>query len=107
MARYFVVMSGLRGCYMPDASYCYAVTTRRELRSIIEDEAQNQSCDGMFVGLSKRAVSWAAAHAWREYKERRGAILPFGRRGEGKPYSIEIAPISRREFVEYQQSEGN
>lgn len=104
MARYFTIMSGLRGCYMPDNAYSIKVDSRRELRSYIDEEACNQSCDGQFVGLSQKMVSWATAHCWR--KGSKGAILPFGRRGEdSKPFSIEISPISRREYLENVENE--
>lgn len=96
-ARYYVVMSGLRGCYTPDISYPVRVTTRRELKTCIAAEAASQSCDGAFSGLSKSQVTWAAAHAWTAGE----AILPFGLPRGSKPFAIEISRISWREFKEH------
>jgi len=102
MSRYFTIMTGLRGCYMPDNAFTFKVDTRRELKEIIAYEADTQSCEGAFVGLNKKAVAWASAHAWK--KGSKGAILPFGRRGENnKPFSIEVTIATRQEYLMNQE----
>lgn len=93
-------MSGLRGCYMPDNAATIRVDTRRELKAYIDGEAGMQEGADV-VGLSQAAIAWAAAHAWRNPG---GAILPWGYRGQGKPYSIEIAPATRAEYLDYLSS---
>lgn len=97
--RYYHILSGLRGCYMPDNVYVVRVNTRRELKSCITHEAEHQSCDGAFVGLGKAQVTWAAAHAWNSNE----AILPFGRRGGDRPYAITISRATRRDWLEHQK----
>lgn len=37
---YFTISTGLRGCYMPDNCFSIRATTRRELKSVIESEAE-------------------------------------------------------------------
>jgi hypothetical protein len=98
---YFHIMAGLRGCYMPDSAYVLKADTRRELRAALQSEADSQSCDGAFIGLNRKAVSWAAAKAWRERKAIgcQLAILPFGRRGEAAAFSVEIAAASRADYL--------
>ena len=106
--RYFQIMTGLRGCYMPDNSYVVRVTSRRELRAVIENEALCQAGDGEPVkGLDQRSISWAARHAMRHG----GSILPWGYIPEGKskyhcnggqwprPYSIEISEATKEEWL--------
>ncbi|TIT73389.1 MAG: hypothetical protein E5W57_28230 [Mesorhizobium sp.] len=75
MSKYFHIMTGLRGCYMPDNAYVIRVDTRRELKAAIEDEAR--LCrDSGFVGCSKSAVASLAAAAWREAHKRNPSIYP-------------------------------
>lgn len=98
---YFHIMSGLRGCYMPDSSTVIQCSTRRELKRALQWEAESQ---GEAWGLSKRALSWAAAKAWRERKGRHSqlAILPYGNEREARPYSIEIHGASRADWLAQQ-----
>ena len=100
---YFQIMQGLRGCYLPDNSYIIRADTRRELKRTIEIDVDN-CMDGNIVGLSMRDVAWVAAHAW--HKGSKGAILPYGYKGKGKPYSIEICRSNRADYLEYLASEG-
>ena len=92
---YYHIMIGLRGCYMPDSAYTIQCDTRRELRKSIDYEANNAR-EGGAIGLSKRNVSWAAAHAWRKS----GAILPYSiERGAHPAFSIEISRATRSEYL--------
>jgi len=102
MARYFQILTGLRGCYMPNNSYVVRCETRRELKEILQSEANAQgacaSGPGYAYGLSKKDVAWAAAHAWRRGST--GAILPFSHeRGRTKPFSIEIHISNREDYL--------
>jgi len=99
---YFQIMQGMRGCYLPDNAYIIRADTRRELKRAIAWDADS-TADGGFVGLSKRNVAWAAAHAWR--KGSKGAILPYGYKGESKGFSIEISRTTRADYLEYIASE--
>lgn len=100
---YFQIMTGLRGCYMPDNSYIVQCATRRELKSILADECRDLiECN--FIGLSKRNIAWLAAHSWRN---KAGAILPYSRdRNSGAAWSIECSRATRAEYLEY-CSDGN
>lgn len=105
MAKYFHIMSGLRGCYMPDSSYVIKVDTRCELKSVIEGEVRHQIHDCDFKGGDKKTIAWAAAKAWREAQEDwRGnsAVIPFGK-GKERPFSIVISVATRREWKDSQQ----
>jgi hypothetical protein len=101
MSRYFIITSGLRGCYMPDSHEVVRCDTRAELKAILEDEADARA-EGAY-GLSRRDVAWAANHAWR--KGSKGAILPFGQRPRERPFAIEISPATRKEWLD--NNEGN
>lgn len=95
---YFQILRGLRGCYMPDSSYVIQCNTRRELKRAL---AWERDSDDSAMGLSNRAIAWAAAKAWRERRQhgRQSAILPFGYRAGERPFSIEIHTASRAEFL--------
>lgn len=55
--RYFTIMHGLRGCYMPDGEpYVVMVKTRRALKEAIRNEADMLD-SGSTIGLSKRAIA--------------------------------------------------
>ncbi len=102
MARYFTIMQGLRGCYMPDSCNIIKCETRRELKSALQWEADSINDCG-FQGLNKRAIQWAAAKAWRDAAPKArgaGAILPYGNRDLGRPYALEISPATRGEYLE-------
>lgn len=98
MARYFTVMQGLRGCYMPDSCNVIKCDTRRELRDYIAYEA-NDIRDAGFVGLTKRDPAWAAALLWRKDKNDR-AILPYGHTRDNKAFAIDISVATRAEYLE-------
>lgn len=102
MARYFQIIQGLRGCYMPDSSAVIRCDTRRELKAALQWEADSIREAG-FQGIDKRAVAWAAAKAWRDAAPKSrgaGAILPYGNRHLGRPYSVEVSPSNRADYLE-------
>jgi len=103
--RYFTIMSGLRGCYMPDSAYVVACSTRRELKSVIASEASGWA-DG-FTGGSQRAIAALAANAWREAGKRRPDWLPYclplspnGNRGNAS-HGIFAGVATRREYLDH------
>jgi hypothetical protein len=76
---YFHISTGLRGCYMPDNAYIARANTRRELKSIIANEAERYRESG-YAGASDRAVAAIAAEAWRARKRYQ------------LPYALPVAP---------------
>jgi hypothetical protein len=105
MARYFTIMQGLRGCYLPDSCNVIRCDTRRELKSALQWEADSIR-DAGFAGMDKRSIAWAAAKAWRDAApggRGAGAILPYGNRQLGRPYSVEISPSTRADYLEQEQ----
>ncbi len=106
---YFHISAGLRGSYMPDSVYCVRVTSRRELKSLIEREAEFRR-EGT-VGLSRRAVTAFVAEAWRRRDDSRWTLdlaLPFSagsisgagdaRRGE-KPFALFLSRSTRADYL--------
>lgn len=93
--KYAIVTSGLRGCYMPDSLHVYAFDTRREVKSFLEEEAQQrEGC----VGLSKAKLAWAAANFWKNKCQ--DTIIPFAlSKGQSMAYCIELSPIDRRDYL--------
>ena len=78
---YFSIMTGLRGCYMPDQSYCIRAATRRELKEAIASEAERYRDSG-YRGANQKAIATLAAVAWRNSKTRKDYL----------PYSLPVAP---------------
>lgn len=103
MSRYFGIITGLRGGYMPDSNHIHRVDSRRQLKDIIANEARMQAGDALVTGLSQRMIAWATAHAWA--KGSMGAIMPWGYRGQGKPYLIEIYISSRKDWLEQENTQ--
>jgi hypothetical protein len=105
MAKYFTLMHGLRGCYMPDGEPCVIkAATRRELEEAIFSE-----CDmidsGATIGLSKRNIAALAAACWREAHKERPAYLPHclpcREKGESiHSYGVFVSVASRAEYLE-------
>lgn len=108
MAKYFTIMHGLRGCYMPDSTpYVVMVKTRRELKMAIEYEA---SLLGDMVGLSKKNIASFAAACWYEAQKEKPAYLPHClpcRDSHQREYSYGIfaSVATRREYLESQKEE--
>lgn len=103
---YFQIMTGLRGCYMPDSSYVVKCDTRRELRDVLEDESVNAQ-EGMW-GLNKRAIASAAAQAWRERKSKTAyavASIPYGPDRKERPYILEVCTASRADYLTQNEAE--
>lgn len=110
MARYFTISHGLRGCYMPDSVYVARVDTRRELKALIEAEADSYRQAG-YIGASKRAVAYVAALAWREAQKANPAYLPFALplapphdRGN-YAFAVFVSVASRGEYLESLEAE--
>lgn len=111
--RYFHIMTGLRGCYMPDNAYVIACNTRRELKDVLASECDNQITEG-YQGGSKRAIASIAALAWRRKDYGLPHVIPYGPKPErigeraNYPYGVFVSLATRREWKEYQAStEGN
>ena len=100
---YFTIMTGLRGCYMPDASYIFRADTRRDLKAAIESEASGiRDC---YFGVSRRAVAAHAAECWKRRADPRWTMdlaLPYGEESgqhAGKPFAIFVSRATREEFL--------
>lgn len=104
MAKYFCVMHGLRGCYMPDSDPQHVmVKTRRELKEVIQGEADMLD-SGETLGLGKRAIAAFVAECWREAHKAKPAYLPYclptKERGQSSySYGIFCSVESRREYL--------
>ncbi len=107
MAKYFSVMHGLRGCYMPDGEpFVVMCATRRELKSVIKGEADSLD-SGETLGLSKKSIAAFAAVCWREAHKAKPAYLPYclatKERGQSSySYGIFVSVASRREYLDSQ-----
>ena len=103
---YFTLYQGLRGCYMPDSAYTIRATTRRDLKSALQWEANNIR-DAGHVGCSKRAISWLAATAWRQRKASSGEyVAPYRRTDQTHyPYALGVfVGVSRQDYLDSQES---
>ena len=102
--KYFLIQTGLRGGYIPDSSYPVKAGTRRELREAVKSESSQANYGGDMVGLSDKAQAEFCAWIWRERDKPQFLpyALPYGYRGQGKPYAIFLVPISRAEFLEHE-----
>lgn len=100
---YFNISTGLRGCYMADNMYIVRCHTRRELRAVIESEADSYR-DAGFVGANKAAIAHIAAIAWRN---RRKSQLPYAlplappHARDSYCHGIFVASANRSEYLEY------
>lgn len=103
MARYFTIMQGLRGCYMPDSCAVIKCDTRRELKAAIAWEL-NDIRDAGFKGIAKRDAAWAAALLWA--KKSPAAIIPYGHTTKNKAFAVDVSTSTRADYVEYLNSEG-
>lgn len=103
---YFTIMTGLRGCYMPDNAYTIKCDTRRELKSAIAWEA-NSYRDAGFVGGNKRAIAWLAAKAWASRKA--PSVYPYvmplrqGNQPGNWAHSIECVLATRQDYLDQEQ----
>lgn len=96
--KYFIIMQGLRGCYMPDNVGYLAFATRRGLKEYLLTHHVREE---MF-GITERDCAWAAAKLWRGT----AAILPYGseRRG-GRPFILELSVTTRKDFLEREKED--
>jgi len=100
--KYFCISQGPRGCYLPDDNYIIAVATRRELKRCLENEAYYIR-DAGFVGLSKRAIAWLAAAAWRSNGN---YCVPYryAERDASYCYALFCQRATRAEYLDYQDN---
>ena len=96
---FFHVAQGLRGCYMPDNSWVAKVSTRRELKSILESEAESIR-DAGFIGCSRKAIAWLAAECWRSRgKFTLDYVAPYKTHGQdGYPYGLFCSAATRQDW---------
>lgn len=108
--RYFTIMTGLRGCYMPDDVFAVAVNTRRQLKSILLEQRDfatdhertiaEMRRDGDHYATDREVASVAAA-LWRRKPTDRDAhlstVIPYGR---DAAFGIQVNPIMRSEYLE-------
>lgn len=104
MAKYFTISNGLRGCYMLDSCSTFKVSTRRELKAIVESEASYQHG----AGLSKKAIASFVAAVWRESNKRSPSYLPHClpiKPDGAQEYSYGIfgSVATRQEFLDNQE----
>jgi len=66
------------------------------LKDALESEAYYLR-DAGFLGANKRAISALAAYVWRH---KRGARVDYGYRGQGGPFALEVATLTRAEYLE-------
>lgn len=109
MAKYFHISQGMRGAFLPDNAYIVKVDSRRELKAIVESEAESIR-DAGFYGANKREVASTVADAWRNTKAKVKSpysfVIPYGmNKDRYRPYAIHIAHSTRADYVEYMESE--
>jgi hypothetical protein len=103
MSRYFNIMTGLRGCYMPDSHYVARVDSRRELRSEIASECARMR-DACKFGGSQRDISAAVAQVWTGYRTQHlDSVVPFGNAPGARPFAVFISPATRAEWKAQQE----
>jgi len=90
-AKYYTLMSGLRGCYMPDSVYVLKCTSRRELKAIVRDE-----CEHVEKRPSQRAIASYVAEVWRRNDLFYPLVLSTG---EG--YGLHLSNATRREYEDF------
>ena len=103
---YFTIWQGLRGCYMPDSAYVIRATTRRELKSALQWEADSIR-DAGGIGMSKRAISWLAAESWRNRKaDSREYVAPYRwKEQDSYPYALGVfTGATRADYLAQEES---
>lgn len=106
--KYFQIMNGLRGCYMPDDSYQICISTRRELKSVLNSEFESAIDAGYIYGLSQKILAQSAAYIWSgKAKNIYGLTIPY-RAAYEKAYhnAFTICEITKTEFKESEESNG-
>lgn len=97
---YFTVWQGLRGMYMPDSSYIIRAATRAELKSALENEARDIR-DAGGIGMSKKAIAWLAAEAWRNRKDLGEYVAPYRWKDQDSyPYALGVVcGVTRADYL--------
>jgi hypothetical protein len=99
---YFEISTGLRGCYMSDNSFIVQCETRKELKQVIQYEAESYR-DAGFIGANKRAIAHIAAIAWAN--RRKGFQLPYclplapGHARDNYCHGIFVSNSNRAEYI--------
>ena len=99
---YFFISSGLRGCYMPDFSYCVKVTTRRELKDLLQIEADSIN-DAGFIGCSKRSIARLANNCWknREDYTLMDFVAPYrSKKQHDYPYGLFCSMARKQDYID-------
>jgi hypothetical protein len=109
MTKYFTIMTGLRGCYMPDNCYTVRADTRRELKAVLEYEYTFQVDNAEAFG-NRKDIARVAAVAWREAKKATPTIydfvIPYGNDRVGdRPYGIFCAVSTRSDYLASQANQ--
>jgi hypothetical protein len=112
MAKYFTIMRGHRGCYMPDSCHVVMARTRRELKAAIADEVRFATAadevDGPIYRHRKSDVATCAAAAWYEAQKPNPThlsfVVPYGERNE-RPFAVQVSVASRQEYLEQKESD--
>jgi hypothetical protein len=102
---YFTIWQGLRGCYMPDASYIIRADTRRELKQALTEEAFYIR-DAGYVGLNKRAIASLAAMVWRNRHRSGEYVAPYRWPDQTHaPYALGVfTGASRADYLAQQET---
>lgn len=99
---YFHMSSGLRGCYMPDNVSVIHVTTRRELKALVEWEARDMK-EAYGFGGSKRAVAAFVAECWQRRSDPTWTldlVLEFGNKPGNYPFGLFLSRATRRDYLD-------
>jgi hypothetical protein len=90
---------------MPDSAYTIRATTRRDLKSALQWQADSIREAGM-IGCNKRAISWLAATAWRNRRKASGEyVAPYrDTRQTHYPYALGVfVGASRADYLADQE----
>lgn len=99
---YFTIWQGLRGMYMPDSAYIIKADTRRDLKSALQWEADSIR-DAGGIGMSKKAIAWLAAEAWRNRKDCGEYVAPYRWKDQDSyPYALGVfCGVTRADYLEH------
>jgi len=102
---YFHISNGPRGCYLPDSSHVVRVDTRRELKRILQGEADSMT-DAGFIGNQKRLVASMAAAVWRNKRSSLDYCLPFApsHARDNYAYGVFVSRATRSDYLEQEES---
>ena len=102
--RYFFIIQGLRGCYMPVDSYAVACGSQEDLRALLVEVCADYRTGFRFGGAQKD-IRRLAAEVWSRPNERYEFVLPFGDRAGDRPYAVAVSNASESDYREAGESE--